>query len=625
MLTIRTFLCSLALSVFIVPANAEDSGPKINDGHNLLQDDGRQVQLTTGSAVGTLAFKDLSGNSIYLQDSLERGPAVIVFMSTQCPLAKRYTARLNRLHESYADRGVSVFAVFPNSDETDESIAAFAKQVNYPFALVRDVNGYITARLGATMTPQAFLIDQDSVLRYRGSIDDNRYEDRVKEHHLVAALDAVLTKQELAVSTTKAVGCSIHQTQGDAAGKTTYTGHIARILQDNCQSCHRPDQVAPFSLTNYEEASRWRTEIQAYTHERLMPPWKATPGFGDFKNDISLSNEEIELIAAWVEQGAPQGNPKEMPPAPRFNDGWAFGEPDLIVEMPEEYVVGPEGEDDYRHFVIPSEFAKDRFVETIDVRPGNRGVVHHVIAYVDTSGKARKLDAADPGPGYTRFGGTGFDPASVIGGWAPGNTPVKTPPASGHWLPAKCDIVLQVHYYRTGVEERDRTKIGVYFSKKDRPVPVRPTMAINTKFVVPAGKKLHTVHAQRTIKQSSYLFSVTPHMHLIGETMKVTAHLPDGTVIPVVQIDDWDFNWQTTYHFRKLQHLPAGTKVKLVATFDNSAENPNNPNNPPKDMRWGERTTDEMCIAFVDLLKESEYDPSTQNRRVEPKKLVKAD
>ena len=169
--------------------------------------------------------------------------------------------------------------------------------------------------------------------------------------------------------------------------------------------------------------------------------------------------------------------------------------------------------------------------------------------------------------------------------------------------------MLQVHYYRTGIEERDRTRVGVYFSKADRPVPVRRVMAINTRFVVPAGKKRHEVHAECKIEESSYLFAVTPHMHLIGETMQVTAHCPDGTTIPIVKIDDWDFNWQTAYHFRELQHLPAGTRVRLVATFDNSAANPNNPNNPPGDVGWGEKTTDEMCIAFLELLREAEYDP----------------
>jgi hypothetical protein len=294
----------------------------------------------------------------------------------------------------------------------------------------------------------------------------------------------------------------------------------------------------------------------------------------------------------------------------------------LIVEMPEEYVVAAEGEDDYRHFVIPYRSDKHLFVEAVDVRPGNRSVVHHVIAYVDKSGKARELDAADPGPGYTRFGDVGFDVASVLGGWAPGNLPMKTPPGTGRWLPDQCDIVLQVHYYRNGVVERDRTKIGLYFSKNKQPVPVRGDMAINNKFVVPAGAKNYEVRAERKIKEPSYLFSVTPHMHLIGETMKVTAHLPDGSELPVIKVDDWDFNWQATYHFRQLQYLPAGTIVKLVATFDNSAENPNNPNDPPKNVGWGEKTTDEMCIAFLGLLHESEYDPEKQGPRDKPAKAT---
>jgi hypothetical protein len=356
-----------------------------------------------------------------------------------------------------------------------------------------------------------------------------------------------------------------------------------------------------------------------------MPPWKASPGFGEFKNDVSLSEKEIELIAKWVSQGAPLGDPSKVPPAPRFNDDWAFGEPDLIIEMPEEYTIAPEGEDDYRHFVIPYEATKHRFVEAVDVRPGNRNVVHHVLAYVDKSGEARKLDAADEGPGYTRFGDVGFNPASVIGGWAPGNLPVRTPKGTGRWLPDQCDVVLQVHYYRTGIEERDKTKLGVYFSKAPHPVPTRVGVVIDKDFKIPAGESKVEVTATHTVQKSSYLYAVTPHMHLIGETMKVTAHCPDGTVIPVVKIDDWDFNWQNTYHFRSLQHLPAGTEVRLVATFDNSAENPNNPNSPPKEIGWGEKTTDEMCIAFLGLLSESEYDPTTGKRRQESVKLTAAD
>ena len=345
-----------------------------------------------------------------------------------------------------------------------------------------------------------------------------------------------------------------------------------------------------------------------------MPPWKATPGFGEFRNDRSLTAEEISLIGNWVEGGAPRGKPEDLPVPPAFPEGWAYGEPDLVFEMPQEYVIAPEGEDDYRHFVIPYEHDRHRFIEAVDVRPGNRSTVHHVIAYVDTSGDARKLDAAAPGPGYTRFGGVGFEPASVIGGWAPGNLPVKALPGTGRWLPKKGDLVLQVHYYRTGLEERDRTRLGIYFSRSPKPVPTRAGIVINRDFTIPPGEARHEVRASLEVEEPVHAFSVTPHMHLLGQTMILTATLPDKKVLPLVRIEDWDFNWQNSYHFRKPLHFPAGTRIDIVATFDNSAENPNNPNQPPRPISWGEKTTDEMCIAFIGWLRAAEYDPASAVR-----------
>jgi hypothetical protein len=508
-----------------------------------------------------------------------------------------------------------MFAVFPNSNETHDGVRQYGTRAKLPFPCVRDVSGYLARRVGASMTPQAFVVDQDSVVRYAGAIDDHRYENRVKQSYLRDALVALQSGEKVETPATKSMGCSIHLESGSGQGSVTYAGQIARILQDNCQNCHRDGQVAPFALESYEDAVRWKTEIEAYTGSRLMPPWKAAPGIGHFSNDLSLSDSEIELIARWVEQGTPLGDASDMPPAPKYSDQWQAGDPDLVVEMPDTYTIAPEGEDDYRHFVIPMEQLEDRFVETIDVQPGNRSVVHHVIAYVDTSGEARKLDAADPGPGYTRFGDVGFKPASMLGGWAPGMMPYKTPEGTGRWLPKQCDIVLQVHYYRTGFEEQDRTKVGLYFAKSPRPVATRVNLAINREFRVPAGKKDHEVRAECEIKEASYLYAITPHMHLIGETMSVKAHLPEGEIRPLIRIDDWDFNWQTSYRYRDLQLLPAGTRVELVATFDNSAENPNNPNSPPRDIMWGEKTTDEMCIAFLGLVRKSEYDPPQMTRR----------
>ena len=610
-------LSFVAFVMFSTSVSGQEAS-HIQAGHNLLQEGRNGTHILSGSQIEPFAFRDVNGEAFYLAEELGRGPAVFIVLSSKCPLAKRYSMRLKRLAETYGPHGVRFFGLFPNDDETTEGIRSYADASQCPFPLVRDAGGYVSRLIGATMTPQAFVVDRFSKLAYRGAIDDHRYENRVQQTYLADAIDAVVSGRIVSLPAVKSMGCTIHVADPLDGDKVTYSRHIARILQNHCQSCHRDGQVAPFALTKYEDAKRWQTEILEYTRSRLMPPWKATPGFVHYKNDMSLTDREVELIARWVDAGAPLGDETAVPPPPRFHDDWAFGEPDLIVEMPEEYVIGPEGEDDYRHFIVPYEADQDRFIEAIDVQPGNRNVVHHVIGYIDTSGKARELDAEQDGPGYTRFGDVGFKPASVIGGWAPGSRPIKTPTGTGRWLPKKCDIVLQVHYYRTGFEERDRTRIGVYFSNAEDPVAARGGVVINKDFVVPAGDSEFTVTAEHTIEQSSYLFSVTPHMHLIGETMHVSAHRPDGTVVPVIRIDDWDFNWQSSYHFRELQHLPAGTKVKLTATFDNSESNPNNPNSPPEDIGWGEKTTDEMCIAFLGLLHESEYDAKTMSRRLQP-------
>ena len=567
----------------------------INSGHKLLEHSASSSGIAPiGRSLAGTTFRDSAGKAHAIGSDR---PTAFVFLSTSCPLAKRYTQRLNRLAEEFG-RNTAIVGVFPNEEDSAESVTTHAQAMKFEFPVVKDSNGYLATRLGASMTPQAVLCDELGVIRYRGAIDDNRYENRVKQNYLRDAMIAIRDGEQIERTETKSLGCSIHLAKPAEIGDVTYTQHVARILQDNCQDCHRPGQVAPFSLTNYAEAKTWATEIAAYTEARLMPPWKAAPGFGSFKHERRLTDDQIALVKRWVAGGAPQGPKDELPPSPTFNDQWALGEPDFIVEMPEEYTIGPEGEDDYRHFIIPTSFDKPMFVEASDVIPGNRKTVHHVIAYVDVSGKARELDAADPGPGYTRFGDVGFEPASGLGGWAPGSIPAKTPEGTGFWLPPGGDIVLQVHYYRTGVEEKDRTKMGLYFTKHPKPVPIRMGVAINHEFVIPAGESRHKVEATWKVEEPVYATSVAPHMHLLGKEMKVVATMPDGRVEPMVWIKDWDFNWQGSYQFKQPMHLPAGTKVEVVSYFDNSSDNPNNPNSPPKPVGWGEKTTDEMCIAF---------------------------
>ena len=581
--------------------------PTINPSQRLLEADTQSHAVAIGSQAH-LACNDLTGKTYRVG---EDRPIAFVFLSTSCPLAKRYTQRLNRLHAEFG-QDATVLGVFPNHEDSRDAVATHAAKMKFAFPVVKDTSGYLARQLGATMTPQVVVCDSEGVIHYRGAIDDNRYENRVQHRYLHNAITAIRGGNSIKLSETKSLGCSIHFAEVADLGEVTYTQHVARILQDNCQSCHRPDQVAPFSLTNYDEARTWSKEINAYSQARLMPPWKAAKGYGNFKHERRLSDEELKLIDGWVKGGAPEGPAEALPPAPKFSDQWVLGEPDHIVEMPEEYTIAPEGEDDYRHFIVPTDFDRPMFVEATDVIPGNRQTVHHVIVYVDTSGKARELDAADPGPGYTRFGDVGFEPASGLGGWAPGTQPMKTPAGTGFWLPPGADIVLQVHYYRTGVEEKDRTKVGLYFSKHPTPVPIRMGIAINHEFRIPAGEAMHEVKANWTVEEPVYALTVSPHMHLLGKDMKVTATLPDGKVEPLIWIKDWDFNWQGAYEFRKPLLLPKGTKVDVLAHFDNSPANPNNPSSPPKPVGWGERTTDEMCIAFVSYVKAKEWQPATE-------------
>ncbi|MDE0317632.1 MAG: ascorbate-dependent monooxygenase [Candidatus Poribacteria bacterium] len=391
----------------------------------------------------------------------------------------------------------------------------------------------------------------------------------------------------------------------------TYSEHIAPILQKQCQACHRQGEVAPFALTDYREAKAWATEIAEYTKAKLMPPWKPAPGFGTFKNERRLTDKEIKMISDWAEAGAPEGDATKTPPNPKFHEGWALGEPDHIVEMPVEYEIEPEGEDEYRHFIIPTNFDTDMYVQAVDVQPGNRKTVHHVIAYLDIEGQGRELAAKDPKPGYVTGGtGPGIDVVGTLGGWAPGVTPSVLPEGIGYLLPKGADIVMQVHYYRTGHTERDQSRMGLYFSKTPKTVPLEIGSAINDKFMIPAGDAKYAVHASRSIKKDSYLLATMPHMHLLGRDMRIIAKPPTGDTIDLIWIQDWDFNWQDIYHYRKPIFLPAGTQVSLVAHFDNSATNPANPHDPPIPVGWGDKTTDEMCIGFIYYVDAAEYQPA---------------
>jgi len=388
----------------------------------------------------------------------------------------------------------------------------------------------------------------------------------------------------------------------------TFNKQIARILQASCQKCHHEGDIAPFPLMTYQDAFDHRFAMADQTGRRLMPPWHVDSSCGGFEDDPSLSGEDIRAIGEWVASGAPEGDPRDLPPPLTFTPGWSLGPPDQVLAMEESFTPSFTQGDVYRCFVMPTGLTADRFVAAVEVAPGGRAMVHHVLLFVDSADTAERLDRADPGPGYTCFGGPGFTPTSALGGWAPGNRPRLLPEGVGMHLPKDSRVVMQVHYSaRSGVLEPDRTLIGLHFSKAPVQKRLLAVPVLNYNFLIPAGAKDHEVRASIPyIPFDAHALAVTPHMHLLGKRMNLTATLPDGRQVCLVNVPDWDFHWQGTYFYRSQVPLPVGTRVDLSAWYDNSSENPQNPSRPPRNVTWGEATTDEMCLAFLSFTLDAE-------------------
>jgi hypothetical protein len=382
----------------------------------------------------------------------------------------------------------------------------------------------------------------------------------------------------------------------------TFHREISRIMQAKCQMCHRPNDIAPFSLLTYENAQIWAEDISRVVSQKIMPPWKPVEGYGEFKDSYNLSEDERNTIVAWVAAGAPEGDAADAP-EPRVPTGeWQLGQHDMIVEMKEAFTP-PRGRDVYRCFVVTNPLDEPLYVSAVDVLPGNRQIVHHVIMFIDERGEAQKMDDAEEGPGYTCFGGPGFDLSlsSMLGAWAPGTLPKKLPEGVAVQIPKGGRLVMQVHYFPFGRTGEDITKVGLYTTKEKVERRIFYVPILNQTFRIPAGAADHEVRAEFPVPilLDAKLYQIGPHMHQIGTKIKVEYALPGRDMLPLIFIDKWDFNWQGFYNFKESIPLPAFTRLRVTCTYDNSEGNPRNPNNPLKDIRWGEGTEDEMCLAFV--------------------------
>ena len=340
-----------------------------------------------------------------------------------------------------------------------------------------------------------------------------------------------------------------------------------------------------------------------------MPPWKARSGAGLFRDSPRLSALEKETLKRWAETGCKPGDPADLPAPPTWNDGWQLGEPDLVLTMPETYTIPAGGPDIYRSFVLPFPLDHDVTITGIEFHPGNRRVVHHSRIHLDRTGDAQKRDRSDPEPGFLdRIGPWGVPelPFPGLGAWTPGMTPWFAPEGVGRVVPPGSDLVLRIHYHPSGKPEADRSRIGLYFAKK----PVTRTMSGYTlstdRIDIPPGAKRHAIILSTRLKADVRLFTVVPHAHYLCREFRLAATLSDGTTVPLLWITDWDPDWQDQYRFLMPVRLPKGTILTLAAYFDNSEDNPRNPSHPPRRVRMGVQTTDEMCQCHLEFLPEDQ-------------------
>ena len=386
------------------------------------------------------------------------------------------------------------------------------------------------------------------------------------------------------------------------AAAPTFCHDVAPIVYENCVSCHRPGEVAPFSLIKFEDVKKRAEQIATVTGERYMPPWKPESGFGHFVGERRLSDAQIKTLADWSAAGAPEGDAKDLPKLPEFPSGWTLGEPDQVLKMTVPFKLTADGHDQYRAFVLPLDANEDRYVSAVEFHPDNRKIVHHALFFLDNDGSARKKEEAarDKNPGYTAFGGPGFTPSGSLGGWAPGAIPSLLPDGWARLIRKGSDLVVQVHFHPDGKDETETFSFGIYYSKQPPRHIVAGGNVHSFKIRIPADEKNYVVTAQYKVPVNVDVIGITPHAHLICHEMKATATLPTGEVLPLIWIKDWDFNWQGTYRYTTPLKLPAGTLVNMRYTYDNSADNIHNPNNPPKLVHFGEQTTDEMAFLFME-------------------------
>ncbi|MGF1580708.1 MAG: hypothetical protein ACFCD0_15205 [Gemmataceae bacterium] len=381
----------------------------------------------------------------------------------------------------------------------------------------------------------------------------------------------------------------------NTAKTITFAEHIAPLIHNNCTSCHRPGQSGPFPLITHKDVWKRARTIQRVINSRYMPPWQPKKTDYAFANERRLSKQQIEIFNQWVKTGRPKGDMSKMPPMPRFPQSWYLGKPDMVVKMKGRFKVRATGPDVYRSFVLPLDLREDKWVRAVEVKPNAKSSMHHAIFFLDSTGVSRRMDGQD---GQTGFNGMG-PITGALGGYVPGAVPLLLPNGLARKLPKGSDIVMQTHFHPSGKEEFEQATVAFYFAKEPPKkklvgIMLPPFFGRFAGIDIPAGKSDYTVKEKFTLPVDAEGVTIGGHAHYICKAMKMTAKLPSGETNTLLHIDDWNLDWQGAYLFKDKVALPKGTVLETTLIYDNSKDNPRNPNSPPKRIRWGRQSTDEM-------------------------------
>ncbi|MBX7104516.1 MAG: redoxin domain-containing protein [Gemmataceae bacterium] len=544
-------------------------------------------------AAADLELPDFHCQPVNVASSRPGHFTVLAFLSVDCPVANLYIPRLAELHHDYHSRGVRLVGIMPHGHDSADRVRSLAERSAVPFPLLLDHDHKAARQFGATRTPEVVVVDVDGAVRYRGRIDD-QFTPTVRRaastrHDLKAALDELLAGQSVTIAETSATGCLI-DLKGDAVETDiTYCRDVAPIIQKHCQHCHRPGQIAPFSLTGFADARSWGATIKEVVSEGRMPPWHANPHVGQFANDPTLSATERKTIIDWVDGGRIEGDPRDLPAPRAFADNWGIPTPDVVIPIPEPFPVPAEGIIEYQYIEVDPHYTQDRWVRAAEVRPGVRSVVHHCNVFVVPP---NWKDNPEDERGWQCF--------ALI---TPGMPPMNLPAGMAKRVPAGWRYLFVLHYTADGTPRSDQTSLGLVFAN---PAHVRyevlTSLTTIPDLAIPPRTPNFTIARPLTLNEDVKLIALYPHMHYRGKSMKFEAEYPDGRREMLLDVPNYDFHWQHRYELATPKPLPAGTTIHITAVYDNSTGNPSNPD-PDVTVRTGKQSWDEMFNAYVEVVR----------------------